>query len=458
MNEPAQNINVAPTGPSVPSGDADGFLGRLQSIAVLTQPKPLRGQITEVVGMLVKAVLPGCRIGELCELKRPGYKENLEAEVLGFTENCALIMPLGDFTGLSLTTEVIATGKVHRVGVGPGILGRVVDGLGNIMDHTGEPFIPETYYDVIAYPPDPLERGLVKDPLSLGVRSIDGLLTCGEGQRMGIFAAAGGGKSTLLAQIVSNTEADVIVMALIGERGREVRETLEMTLTPESRKKTVMVVSTSDRPALERLKSAYVATAIAEYFRDQGKKVLLMMDSVTRFARAQRLIGLATGEPPARRGYPPSVFSLLPQLLERAGPGVKGSITGLYTVLVEGDDMNEPIADEVRSILDGHIILSRKLAAANHYPAIDVSVSISRVMSQIVTPKHRNAAGKFRELLAKYQDAELLLKIGEYKAGNDPLTDEAIAKRDRMNTFLRQAKDDRSTFQETIEKLEAIVK
>jgi type III secretion protein N (ATPase) len=334
----------------------------------------------------------------------------------------------------------------------------VVDGLGKIIDQTGEPFVPETYYDVIAFPPDPLQRSLVKDPLSLGVRSIDGLLTCGEGQRMGIFAAAGGGKSTLLAQIVSNTEADVIVMALIGERGREVRETLEMTLTPESRKKTVMVVSTSDRPALERLKSAYVATAIAEYFRDQGKKVLLMMDSVTRFARAQRLIGLATGEPPARRGYPPSVFSLLPQLLERAGPGIKGSITALYTVLVEGDDMNEPIADEVRSILDGHIILSRKLAAANHYPAIDVSVSISRVMSQIVTPEHRHAAGRFRELLSKYQDAELLLKIGEYKSGNDPLTDEAIAKKDRMNTFLRQAKDDRSTFQDTIAKLEQIVK
>lgn len=455
MNQETTTDNRQPT---TSSRSDDGFLGRLQSIAVVTQPKPLRGQITEVVGMLVKAVLPGSRIGELCELKRPGYKENLEAEVLGFTEDCALIMPLGDFTGLSLTTEVIATGKVHQVGVGPGILGRVVDGLGKIMDHTGEPFVPEKFYDVIAYPPDPLERSLVKDPLSLGIRSIDGLLTCGEGQRMGIFAAAGGGKSTLLAQIVCNTEADVIVMALIGERGREVREALEMTLTPESRKKTVMVVSTSDRPALERLKSAYVATAIAEYFRDQGKKVLLLMDSVTRFARAQRLIGLATGEPPARRGYPPSVFSLLPQLLERAGPGAKGSITALYTVLVEGDDMNEPVADEVRSILDGHIILSRKLAASNHYPAIDVLASVSRVMSQIVTPKHRNAAGKFRELLSKYQDAELLLKIGEYKSGNDQVTDEAIAKRDRMNAFLRQEKDDRSTFEETIEKLENIVR
>ncbi|MFI0348375.1 MAG: type III secretion system ATPase SctN [Chthoniobacterales bacterium] len=449
--------------PSIPSKKpnqenlGDSFLNRLQSIAIISEPKPLRGQITSVVGMLVKAVLPGSKIGELCELKRPGIKEHLDAEVLGFTEDCALIMPLGDFTGLSLTTEVIASGKVHQVGVGPGLLGRVLDGLGRIMDHSGIPFVPETYYNVIADSPDPLERSLVKDPLSLGIRAIDGLLTCGEGQRMGIFAAAGGGKSTLLAQIVSNTEADVIVMALIGERGREVREALEMTLTPESRLKTVMVVSTSDRPALERVKSAYVATAVAEYFRDQGKKVLLLMDSVTRFARAQRLIGLATGEPPARRGYPPSVFSILPQLLERAGPGVKGSITALYTVLVEGDDMNEPIADEVRSILDGHIILSRKLAASNHYPAIDILASISRVMTQIVQQKHRTAAGRFRELLSKYQDAELLLKIGEYKSGNDPITDEAIAKNSQMNEFLRQGPDDHSTFAESIQRLERLV-
>ena len=436
----------------------ENFLGRLQSIAAVTEPKPLRGQITQVVGMLVKAILPGSKIGELCELRRPGIKEPLDAEVLGFTGDNALIMPLGDFTGLSLTTEVISSGKVHQVGVGPGLLGRVVDGLGRIMDASDVPFVPEAYYDVIAPSPDPLKRSLVKSPLSLGIRSIDGLLTCGEGQRMGIFAAAGGGKSTLLAQIVSNTEADIIVMALIGERGREVRECLEMTLTPENRKKTVMVVSTSDRPALERLKSAYVATAIAEYFRDQGKRVLLLMDSVTRFARAQRLIGLATGEPPARRGYPPSVFSVLPQLLERAGPGIVGSITALYTVLVEGDDMNEPVADEVRSILDGHIILSRKLAASNHYPAIDILTSISRVMTQIVDPKHLHAAGKFRELLSKYQDAELLLKIGEYKQGNDAITDEAIAKKDMMNAFLCQGPDDHSSFEETIKKLEGLAR
>lgn len=436
----------------------EDFLTKLQSIALVTEPKPLRGQITEVVGMLVKAILPDSKIGELCELRRPGIKEPLDAEVLGFTGDSALIMPLGDFTGLSLTTEVIASGKVLQVGVGPGLMGRVVDGLGRIMDNSKEVFIPETYYNVTADPPDPLQRSLIKEPLSLGIRSIDGLLTCGQGQRVGIFAAAGGGKSTLLSQIISNTEAEVVVMVLIGERGREVRETLEMTLTPENRKKTVMVVSTSDRPALERLKSAYVGTAIAEYFRDQGKKVLLMMDSVTRFARAQRVIGLATGEPPARRGYPPSVFSILPQLLERAGPGIVGSITALYTVLVEGDDMNEPVADEVRSILDGHIILSRKLAAANHYPAIDVLASISRVMTQVSQPKHLSAAGKFRELLSKYQEAELLLKIGEYKAGNDPITDEAIAKKEVMDAFLRQGLGDRSTFEETIKKLDTIVR
>ncbi len=464
MNEIATNNQVLP--PIEPSANSsalnkdplgESFLKKLASISLVAEPKPLRGQITEVVGMLVKAILPDSKIGELCELRRPGIKESLDAEVLGFRGESALIMPLGDFTGLSLTTEVIASGKVHQVGVGMGLLGRVVDGLGRIMDDHKEPFLPEAYYNVLSDPPDPLKRSLIKDPLSLGIRAIDGLLTCGQGQRIGIFAAAGGGKSTLLSQIISNTEAEVVVMVLIGERGREVRETLEMTLTPENRRKTVMVVSTSDRPALERLKSAYVGTAIAEYFRDQGKKVLLMMDSVTRFARAQRVIGLATGEPPARRGYPPSVFSILPQLLERAGPGIVGSITALYTVLVEGDDMNEPVADEVRSILDGHIILSRKLAAANHYPAIDILTSISRVMTQISQPNHLSAAGRFRELLAKYQEAELLLKIGEYKEGNDPTTDEAIEKKEMMDSFLRQSLGDRSTFEETVRKLEILV-
>jgi ATP synthase in type III secretion protein N len=433
------------------------FLGRLNKAVTESTSKPLRGQIIEVVGMMVKAILPETKIGELCQLIRPGGLAPIEAEVLGFTEDAALIMPLGDFTGLSLATEVIPSGRVHQVGVGPGLLGRVVDGLGNIMDQQDIPFEPETYYNINANAPNPLERSLISEPLSLGLRSIDGLLTCGEGQRMGIFAAAGGGKSTLLAQITSNTKADVIVMALIGERGREVRETLELTLTPENRKRTVMVVSTSDRPALERLKSAYVATAIAEYFRDKGKKVLLMMDSVTRFARAQRLIGLATGEPPARRGFPPSVFSVLPRMLERAGPGVKGSITALYTVLVEGDDMNEPIADEVRSILDGHIILSRKLAAAHHYPAIDILASLSRVMTQIVPKKHLAAASRFRELLSKYQDAELLLKIGEYKKGNDKITDIAIDKKEVMDAFLCQERDESSSFEDTVSQLQRIV-
>jgi type III secretion protein N (ATPase) len=285
---------------------------------------------------------------------------------------------------------------------------------------------------------------------------MDGLLTCGEGQRIGIFAAAGGGKSTLLSQILRNTEAEVVVLALIGERGREVREFLEMVLDEESRKRAVVVVSTSDRPAIERLKSAHVATTVAEYFRDKGKKVLLMLDSVTRFARAQRSIGLAAGEPPARLGFPPSVFNALPALLERAGPAEKGSITAIYTVLVEGDDMNEPVADEVRSILDGHVILSRRLASAYHYPAIDVLESVSRVMGNVVDDSHKAAAGKVRDMLARYRDTELLIRIGEYKKGSDPATDEAIEKNKAINDFLKQKLSEKSSYQDALEGLKKL--
>jgi type III secretion protein N (ATPase) len=290
------------------------------------------------------------------------------------------------------------------------------------------------------------------------VRSLDALLTCGEGQRMGIFAAAGGGKSTLLSQIVRNTTADVIVLALIGERGREVREFLERDLGEEGVKRAITVISTSDRPSMERLKAAYVATAVAEYFRDQGKKVLLLMDSVTRFARALREIGLAAGEPPTRRGFPPSVFATLPRLMERAGCSARGSITALYTVLVEGDDMTEPIADETRSILDGHIVLSRKLGAANHYPAVDVLASVSRLMNAIAVPEHLRSAGRVRQLLAKYQEVELLVRIGEYKAGNDAVADEAIKKLDAINAFLRQGLREQSTFEQTLAGLHQLVK
>jgi type III secretion protein N (ATPase) len=365
-------------------------------------------------------------------------------------------MPLGDPGGLSPETEVIPSGKTHEVAVGDGLLGRVLDGLGNFMDNRKAEFIPEAVYPANGRPPSPLSRQLVSRPLCLGVRAIDALLTCGEGQRMGIFAAAGVGKSALLAQLLRNTDADVVVLALIGERGREVREFLEMVLTEDTRDRTVAVVSTSDRPPLEWIKSAYVATTIAEYFRDQGKRILLLVDSLTRFARAQRLVGLTCGEPPARRGFPPSVFSVLPQLLERAGNAKVGSITALYTILVEGDDMNEPVADEVRSLLDGHIVLSRTLAAANHFPAISVLDSVSRVMTNIIGSKQASAAGRVRELIAKYEEAELLLKIGEYKEGVDSLTDEAIAKRDRISSFLQQKFEDFFSYQESIRQLEEL--
>jgi type III secretion protein N (ATPase) len=344
------------------------------------------------------------------------------------------------------------------VPVGTQLLGRVLDGLGNVSDvATKGPFTPETYYPVYADPPNAMKRNPIDKPISLGLRVLDGFLTCGEGQRMGIFAAAGGGKSTLLAQIIRNTEAEIIVLALIGERGREVREFIERDLGEEGVKRSVLVIATSDRSSMERLKAAYVATAVAEFFRDRGSRVLLMMDSVTRFGRAQREIGLAAGEPPTRRGFPPSVFSTLPKLMERAGQSEKGSITALYTVLVEGDDMTEPIADETRSILDGHIIISRKLASANHYPAIDVLASVSRVMNAIVTPDHNKAAGKLRNLMAKFREVELLVRIGEYKKGSDPEVDEAIAKTPAINELLKQDLSEKSYFDETVERMIQIV-
>jgi type III secretion protein N (ATPase) len=368
----------------------------------------------------------------------------MKAEVVGFAKDAALLTPIGDMYGISATTEVTPTGRAHMVPVGNGLLGRVLDGLGNPMDFDERgPLEADHFYPVFAEAPDPMKRRVIKDPLELGVKAIDGLLTCGEGQRMGIFAAAGGGKSTLLGMLVKGADVDVTVIALIGERGREVREFIEHELGDEGRKKAVIVCATSDKSSMERAKAAYVATAIAEYFRDQGKKVLFLMDSVTRFARAQREIGLAAGEPPTRRGYPPSVFATLPKLMERVGMNDKGSITALYTVLVEGDDMTEPIADETRSILDGHIILSRALASANHYPAIDVLASASRVMNNVTAPEHRKAAGRMRELMAKYAEVELLVKIGEYQQGADKVADEAIAKIDAIRSFLKQGTRER---------------
>lgn len=416
------------------------------------RPLQIKGRVVQVIGTMIKAVVPGVKIGELCTLKNPWENWELMAEVVGFSKQAALLTPLGELMGISSATEVIPSGRSHMVPVGPGLLGRVLDGLGKPMDAKEKGRLEaETFYPVYADPPNPMSRKMISQPISLGLRVLDGMLTCGEGQRMGIFAAAGGGKSTLLAQIIRNTEADIIVLALIGERGREVREFIEKDLGEEGLRRSVLVISTSDRPSMERLKAAYVATAVAEYFRDQGKRVLLMMDSVTRFARAQREIGLAAGEPPTRRGFPPSVFATLPRLMERAGQSDRGSITALYTVLVEGDDMTEPVADETRSILDGHIILSRKLAAATHYPAVDVLASVSRVMGQITTPEHRKAASRLRELLSRYQEVELLVRIGEYKKGSDPLTDEALSKIEKINGFLKQGLHDKSSFEQTLQ-------
>jgi len=418
----------------------------------------IRGRITQITGTIIKAMVPGAKIGELCLLRNPGERFELKAEVVGFSGKEALLTPMGDLYGLSSNTEVIPTGKMQMVPVGPSLLGRVLNGMGEPLDvRVKGPLQVDDYYPVYQDAPDPMSRRIIDKPLALGLRVLDGLLTCGEGQRMGIFAAAGGGKSTLLSMLVKGADVDVTILALIGERGREVREFIEHDLGPDGAAKSVIVVATSDRPSMERAKAAYVATAIAEYFRDHGKRVLLLMDSVTRFARAQREIGLAAGEPPTRRGFPPSVFTMLPRLMERVGQSDKGFITALYTVLVEGDDMTEPVADETRSILDGHIILSRKLAAANHYPAIDVLASVSRVMNAIVDKDHKAAASRVRELMAKYEEVELLVKIGEYKKGGDALADQALSKIDAIRAFLRQGGQERLSFADTVQAMRRLI-
>lgn len=429
------------------------YIGQMFMEAIQeTSTLEIRGRVEQVIGTIIHALVPGVKVGELCILRNPGENWFLKAEVVGFSRNTALLTPLGDLDGISYHTEVVPTGHVLSVPVGDELLGRVLNGVGEVADG-GPALKTHKFYPVYADPPAAMSRKLISQPISLGLRCLDGILTCGQGQRLGIFAAAGGGKSTLLSSIIKGTTADICVLALIGERGREVREFVERDLGSEGLKKSVLVVSTSDRSSMERLKAAYTATAIAEYFRDQGKNVLLMMDSVTRFGRAQREIGLAAGEPPTRRGFPPSVFSTLPKLMERAGNSDKGSITALYTVLVEGDDMTEPIADETRSILDGHIILSRKLAAKNHYPAIDVQASVSRVMNSIVSPEHKKSAQKLREILAKYAEIALLIQLGEYKRGNDPEADFALDHIDKVNAFLKQGLGEYSSFEETINAL-----
>ncbi len=416
------------------------------------------GRVTRVVGTIIHAVVPRIQVGEIVELYTRGTGLRLLAECVGFIETEALLAPIGETQGITPVTEVRRTGRVQEIGVGPELMGRVIDGLGNFIDGLDRPFTPAAYMPVYAEPPNPMTRRVIDKPMPMGVRVIDGLLTVGEGQRMGIFAAAGGGKSTLLSMLVKGADADVIVMALIGERGREVREFIEHDLGPEGMKRTILVCATSDKSSMERTKAGLIATAIAEYFRDQGLRVLFLMDSVTRFARALREIGLAAGEPPTRRGFPPSVFANLPKLMERVGMNDKGSITAFYTVLVEGDDMTEPVADETRSILDGHIILSRKLASANHYPAIDVLASKSRVMDAVVTREHKTMSGQVNSWLAAYNEVELLIQVGEYKPGGDPSVDLAVSKNKVIKNFLCQRTDEFNTFPEMLDKLTEITR
>lgn len=412
------------------------------------------GKVVNVVGLTIESAGPDAKLGDLCRiLPEAEDAEPILAEVVGFKDKKTLLMPYDAVDGIGLGCIVENTGYPLMIRASKQLLGKTLNGMGIPID--GEEIEGEKY-PVEATPPDPMSRAIIDDVLCLGVKAVDGLITVGKGQRIGIFAGSGVGKSTLMGMFARNTKADINVIALIGERGREVREFIERDLGEEGMKRSVVVVATSDRPALERNKAAKTATAIAEYFRDQGKDVLLMMDSLTRFSMAQREIGLASGEPPVTRGYPPSVYSEMPKLLERAGRAKEGSITGLYTVLVDGDDFNEPITDTARSILDGHIVLSRKLGHKNHYPAIDVLASISRCMSQIATKSHKQMAGKLRNVLATYNEAEDLINIGAYKNGSNPTIDYAIAKIDEVNGFLCQDVDDKYTFEETLDNLQSL--
>jgi type III secretion protein N (ATPase) len=428
-----------------------------EALARLDQVNPLRvmGRVTEVTGLVVRATVPGIRVGELVWID--GGVMRVRAEVVGFRGDEVVLMPLGEAAGIGPDAMVSPTGKALSVRVGSGLLGRVLGGLGEPIDGAGPLAGATMEWAVDRAAPDPLRRQRIRRHLTLGVRAIDAFLTVGEGQRLGLFAGSGVGKSTLMGQIARNTEAEVNVICLVGERGREVADFLEGSLGPEGRARSVVVCATSDAPSLVRIKSTFVATAIAEYFRDQGRRVLFMMDSVTRLARAQREVGLAAGEPPARQGYPPSVFALLPRLLERTGNSEHGSITALYTVLVAGGDMEEPIADEVRGILDGHIILSRELAARNHWPAIDVLPSLSRVMSAVVTPAHQAAAGRLREIMATYERQRDLILLGAYQRGSDPRTDDALERIDAISAFLRQPSTEATTFEETGQRLTSLL-
>jgi flagellum-specific ATP synthase len=409
-----------------------------------------KGVVSEIIGLVIQANGPKAGIGEIVLIEQGD--DSLPAEVVGFRENKTLLMPLGSMNGITPGSTIIASGETFKVRVGPQIIGRILNGLGEPIDEKGK-LVWETEYPLDNGSPHPLMRKRIKEPLPLGIKTIDGLLTCGDGQRLGIFSGSGVGKSTMLGMIARESKADINVIALIGERGREVREFIENDLGEKGLERSVVIVATSDQPALVRIKGAFLATAIAEYFRDQGVKVLLMMDSVTRFAMAQREIGLAIGEPPATKGYTPSVFALLPRLLERTGTSEKGSITGLYTVLVDADDINEPISDAVRGILDGHIVLSRQLAALGHFPAIDVLSSVSRVMVNIVSEEHYLAANKFKEILAVYREAKDLIDVGAYQKGSNHKIDLAIDIIETQNEFMKQGISDKRNYTETLKNL-----
>ena len=419
----------------------DRYLSRVSGI----DPAPVAGRVVRVVGLLVESVGPRARVGEVCELRGQG-RPALPLEVVGFRDGRVLSVPLGDTSGIRPGDRIVTTGGVLSMPAGDRLLGRVVDGLGRPLDGGG-PLLAGDRAPLRPAALNPLARDPISQPIGTGVRAIDTMLTCGRGQRIGLFGGSGVGKSTLLGMMARGTEADVVVLALVGERGREVRSFLEHDLGPRGLERSVVVVSTSDSPPLVRLRAAYGATAIAEYFRERGKNVLLMMDSVTRFAMAQREVGLAAGEPPTAKGYPPSVFALLPGLLERAGNlRGKGSITAVYSVLVAGDDTNEPIADAVRGILDGHIVLSRDLAGRNHYPAIDMLASISRTMPDVTSVEHRRKAGLVREWLATLRDSEDLVSVGAYVPGSNPRIDAALSHRDALSSFLCQPSDTSTSF------------
>lgn len=420
----------------------------------LRQMDPVRvnGKVTQVIGLTVESEGPDASIGDVCYIYPLKSDKPLKAEVVGFKNNKVILMPLGDLQSVGPGCDVVGTGKPLTVQVGHELLGKVLDGLGQPLDGT---FLPSrmTHYSTNNMPSNPLKRPRVLEPISVGVRCIDGLLTIGRGQRVGIFAGSGVGKSTLMGMIARNTSADVNVIALIGERGREVLDFIERDLGPEGLARSVVIVATSDQPALIRLKGALIATSIAEYFRDRGLNVMMMMDSVTRFAMAQREVGLAVGEPPATRGYTPSVFAMLPKLLERSGTGPKGSITAFYTVLVDGDDMNEPIADAVRGILDGHIVLDRQIANRGHYPAIDVLASVSRVMKEIVPTEQQRAAENLKRLLSVYKDSEDLINIGAYQRGSNPEIDKSLESIEMIWDYTKQRVNEKLTYTEATERL-----